>query len=97
MNQVSSGIASNANEQVNAPQKIRRLHLDRYIGVGAAILILAGGFTLTSSAFAQATQDTATCAANCKAEVPKCKDAGSSEELCDYDSKQCEKACSQSK
>jgi hypothetical protein len=91
MNQVSSGKASNADGQVNARQKVGRLLL-----AGAAILMLAGGFHVTSSTFAQA-EDTASCVTNCKAEVPKCKDSGSSEELCDYDSKQCEKACSEKK
>jgi hypothetical protein len=97
MNQVSSERASDAEGQVNLRQRIRGLLLDRHIRVGAAILMLAGGFNVTSSAFAQAPQDAASCIANCKAQEPKCKDDGSSEELCEYDSKQCQKACGESK
>ena len=96
MNQVSSERASDAEGQVNLRQRIRGLLLDRHIRVGAAILMLAGGFNVTSSAFAQA-QDAASCIEKCKAEEPKCKDNGSSEELCEYDSKQCQKACGESK
>jgi hypothetical protein len=91
MNQVIFGRASDADGQAAARQKVKGLLLG-----GAAILMLAGGFNVASSAFAQA-QDAASCVEKCKAEEPKCKDNGSSEELCDYDSKQCQKACRESK
>jgi hypothetical protein len=91
MNQVIFGRASDADGQAAARQRVKGLLLG-----GAAILMLAGGFNVASSAFAQA-QDTASCVEKCKAEEPKCKDNGSSEELCDYDSKQCQKACGESK
>jgi hypothetical protein len=94
MNEVSSGRASDAAARVSA----RRTHArwDRQIKVGAAILMLASGFHIASTAFARA-EDTASCIEKCKAEEPKCKDAGSSEELCEYDSKQCQKACGEAK
>lgn len=91
MNQVIFGRASDADGQAAARQKVKGLLLG-----GAAILMLAGGFNVASSAVAQA-QDAASCVEKCKAEEPKCKDNGSSEELCDYDSKQCQKACGESK
>jgi hypothetical protein len=91
MNQVIFGRASDADGQAAARQKVKGLLLG-----GAAILMLAGGFNVSSSAFAQA-QDAASCVEKCKAEEPKCRDNGSSEELCDYDSKQCQKACGESK
>jgi hypothetical protein len=96
MNQVSSGRASDAEGQVNARQERTYARWDRHIRLGAAILMLAGGFNVASSTFVRA-EDTASCVEKCKAEEPKCKDAGSSEELCEYDSKQCQKACGESK
>lgn len=96
MNQVSSGRASDAEGELNAHHGVRRLLSDRHLRAAAALLMLAGGFQIASSAIARA-EDAATCIQNCKAEEPKCKDAGSSEELCEYDSKQCQKACGESK
>ena len=94
MNDASSGKASDTIEKTTAGQPFGRFLSDRHIRIVAAILMLAGGFSVTSSAIAQ-TQDTASCIANCKAEEPRCKNNGSSEELCEYDSKQCQKACAQ--
>jgi hypothetical protein len=92
MNQVSSGKASKPNKR----QGLRHLLWDRHVRMGAAILLLAGGFHVTSGAFAQA-QDTASCVEKCKADQKQCLNDGSSEELCEYDSKACQKACSETK
>lgn len=69
--------------------------------LAAAFLMFAsfaGYSALTSSANAQTgqqAQSPAECAAKCDADEQKCLDAQSSEELCDYDKKQCKKACGQ--
>jgi hypothetical protein len=96
MIEVSPGRASHAGEQITARGWLVRLLSDRHIrvGVAAAILMLGGGITMTRSAYAQ---DTASCIDKCKAEQKQCLHNGSSEELCEYDSKQCQKACSQGK
>ena len=98
MIKVSSRRASDAEDQVNA--RTRRLLSAHLIGAAAAIFVLAGGVTITRSAHAQATQQAqspADCVEKCKADQKQCLSNGSSEELCDYDSKGCQKACNESK
>jgi hypothetical protein len=98
MIKVSSRRASDAEGQVKA--RARRLLSAHIIGAAAAIFVLAGGVTITSSAHAQATQQAqspADCVEKCKADEKQCLYNGSSEELCDYDSKGCQKACNERK
>jgi len=94
MIEVSPGSASDAGGQVTARGWLVRLLSDRHIRVAAAILMLGGGITITRSAYAQ---DSASCVEKCKADQKQCLHNGSSEELCEYDSKACQKACNQSK
>jgi hypothetical protein len=94
MIEVSSGRASDAEGHFSAGRRFVRLLSDRRIRVAAAILLLAGGFNITSRAYAQ---DSASCVEKCKADEKQCLHNGSSEELCDYDSKACQKACNASK
>jgi len=94
MIKVSSGRASDAEGHFSAGGRFVRLLSDRRIRVAAAILLLAGGFNITSRAYAQ---DSASCVEKCKADEKQCLHDGSSEELCDYDSKACQKACSAGK
>jgi len=65
------------------------------ITMAAAVLILAGYLNIPSNAYAQSSQDTASCIEKCKADEKQCVNNGSSEELCEYDSKGCQKACSE--
>ncbi|HTV33074.1 MAG TPA: hypothetical protein VME69_08220 [Methylocella sp.] len=60
-------------------------------GAFAALTLFVGSVALLSPAHAQ--EDAASCVAKCKAEYKQCIHDGSSQELCDYDSKQCQKAC----
>jgi hypothetical protein len=94
MIEVSPGRASDAREHVSARGWLVRLLSARHIKVAAAILILGGGFTTTRSAHAE---DATACIEKCKADEKQCLYNGSSEELCEYDSKGCQKACSESK
>jgi hypothetical protein len=73
------------------------LFSDHPITVASAVLMLAGYFNIPNSAYAQSSQDTASCIEKCKSDEKACLHNGSSEELCDYDSKQCQKACGESK
>jgi hypothetical protein len=73
-----------------------RLFSDHPITVATA-LILAGYLNIPSNAYAQSSQDTASCIEKCKADEKQCVRNGSSEELCEYDSKGCQKACSETK
>ncbi len=88
---VSSGRASTS---LDACGPFARLFSNHSVRIAAAALMLAGTFGAAGSAHAQATQDTASCIEKCKADEKACLNAGSSEELCDYDSKNCQKACS---
>lgn len=94
MIEVSPGRASDAGEHVSARGWLVRLLSDRHVSVAAAILMLGGGFTVTRSAYAQ---DATSCIEKCKADEKQCLYNGSSEELCEFDSKGCQKACSESK
>ena len=94
MIEVSSGRASDAEGQFCAGGRFVRLISDHRIRVAAAILLLAGGFNITGRAYAQ---DAASCVEKCKVDEKQCLHNGSSEELCDYDSKACQKACNASK
>ena len=93
MIEVSSWRACDAEGHFSAGGRFVRLLSDHRIRVAAAILLLAGGLTITGRAYAQ---DTASCVEKCKADEKQCIHDGSSEELCDYDSKGCQKACSAS-
>lgn len=97
MIQVSSGRASNARGHVTPRGRFVRLLSYHPAAVAAAILILASGFNMTSRAYAQPAESPADCVANCKAEAKQCIHNGSSEELCEYDDKMCQKACTESK
>ena len=69
---------------------LRLIYGPGFMGSFAALALFMGGSALVSSAHAQ---DAASCVAKCKADEKQCIHDGSSEELCDYDSKQCQKAC----
>ena len=56
MIEVSSGRASDAEGHFSAGGRFVRLLSDRRIRVAAAILLLAGGFNITSRAYAQTPQ-----------------------------------------
>ncbi|MGO9236174.1 MAG: hypothetical protein ACLP4V_19650 [Methylocella sp.] len=94
MIEVSSRRASDAEGHFGAGGLFVRLFSDRRIRMAAAISLLAGGFNITGRAYAQ---DAASCVEKCKADEKQCLHNGSSEELCDYDSKACQKACNASK
>ena len=70
--------------------------LRRYVRLFSVSRIVSG-FNITSRAYAQTTQSPADCVEKCKADEKQCLNNGSSEELCDYDSKACQKACTESK
>jgi len=95
MNNISSGRASIAG--FDACGLFVRLLSNHSIRVAAAVLMLAGGASVTSSAYAQSSEDAASCVEKCKADEKACLNNGSSEELCDYDSKGCQKACKEGK
>ena len=92
MIQVNSGRASNAERPMNSRL---RLLSDHPITVAATVLMLAVCFNIPSKVYAQSSQDTASCIDKCKSDEKSCLHDGSSEELCDYDSKRCQKACSE--
>jgi len=75
----------NGNQQPIFPRK-----LTRHLPLAAAMLVMAGGYLAPRFAYAE---DAASCIDKCKAEEKKCVHDGASEELCDYDSKNCQKAC----
>ncbi len=84
MKKDSSGRASTAEGRV----------ANRRMKLAGALFMVAGGFAVNSGAYAQASQDAASCVEKCKADEKTCLNNGSSEEMCDYDSKGCQKACS---
>ena len=92
MKEVSSGRASNAGEQLSTRRRFARQLAAHRVEVAAAFLLLAACFVATSYAYAQAPSP-AECIAKCKADEKQCLHNGSSEELCEYDSKTCQKAC----
>jgi hypothetical protein len=94
MIQFRSRRASDAGRQVIARGRFIRLFSDHLIGVAAAILLLAGGFNITGRAYAQ---NTASCVEKCTTDEKQCLHDGASEEMCDYDKKQCQKTCGESK
>jgi hypothetical protein len=97
MVQINSGRASCAERPMNLRLRFVHLLSDHPITVAATVLMLAVGFNFPSKAYAQSSQDTASCIDKCKSDEKVCLHNGSSEELCDYDSKQCQKACSEGK
>jgi len=97
MIQIHSGQASGAERPMNSRLRFVCLLLDHPIMVAATVLMLAAGFNFPGKVYAQSSQDTASCIDKCKSDEKVCLHNGSSEELCDYDSKQCQKACSQGK
>ena len=76
--------------EVRKVSNIRGAITERHVKVAVAALVLAGSFSFGRPAYAE---DTASCIAKCKAEEKQCVHNGSSEELCEYDSKGCQKAC----
>lgn len=90
MIQVSSGRAGG---HITPRGRFVRLLSDHPVAAAAALLLLASGFNPASRAYAQAAQSPADCVEKCKADAKQCLHDGSSEELCDYDSKLCQKAC----
>jgi hypothetical protein len=97
MNLVGAWKASDAEGRSNPLRRYARLFSISRTVVAAAILISAIGLNITSRAYAQTTQSPADCVAKCKADEKQCLNNGSSEELCDYDSKACQRACTESK
>lgn len=71
---------------------LRLIYGPGFIGSFAALVLFMGGSALMGPAYAQ---DAASCIAKCKGDEKACLHAGSSEELCEYDSKECQKACAQ--
>jgi hypothetical protein len=94
MIQINSGRAGCTERPTNSRLRFVHLLSDYPITMAATILMLAVGFSIPSKVYAQASQDTASCIDKCKSDEKVCLHNGSSEELCDYDSKQCQKACS---
>jgi hypothetical protein len=92
MIRIRSRRASDTEGNMNSRFWCVRLFSDHPITVVTA-LILAG--SIPSNAYAQSSQDTASCIEKCKADEKQCIRNGSSEELCEYDSKGCQKACSE--
>jgi len=97
MTQVSSGLASNNERPMNPRSGFVPLLSNHPITVAATVLMLAICFNFPSKVYAQSSQDSASCIEKCKSDEKTCLHNGSSEELCDYDSKQCQKACSEGK
>lgn len=93
MKELSPGRASAGGQDTGRGWLVRLLS-NQHIRVAAAILVLASGAMATRSAYAQ---DASSCVEKCKAEEKQCLNNGSSEELCDYDFKGCQKACTESK
>jgi len=96
MIQINSGRASYAESSMNSRLRFVHLFSDHPM-VTATVLMLAVGFNFPSKVYAQSSQDTASCIDKCKSDEKVCLHNGSSEELCDYDSKQCQTACSEGK
>jgi len=82
--------ASNARRSSNTRRRFIRLLSDHPIPMAATVLMLAVCVNIPSKVYAQ---DAASCIDKCKSDEKVCIHNGSSEELCDYDSKQCQKAC----
>lgn len=81
--------------KVNARWRFDGLFSDHPVMMTVAFLMLASCLNITTSAQAQTPPDaqSATCHENCAKEQAKCPELQTSEEMCDYDFKQCEKAC----
>lgn len=93
MIQVSSGRTAHAGSQLNARWRFVRLLSGDPLTMTMAILMLAGCLNIASSAHAQTATDPASCLENCDKEQAKCPELGTTEEMCEYDYKQCKKAC----
>jgi hypothetical protein len=94
MIQINSERSSCAEKPMNLRLRFVHKLSDHPITVAATVLMLAVGFNFPSNAYAQ---DTTSCIDKCKSDEKVCLHNGSSEELCDYDSKQCQRACSEGK
>lgn len=81
---------SNAGTTLDTRLRFIRLLSEHPIPIAATVLMLAVGFNIPSKANAQ---DAASCVDKCKSDEKACLYSGSSEELCDYDSKECQKVC----
>ncbi|HTV33375.1 MAG TPA: hypothetical protein VME69_09805 [Methylocella sp.] len=90
MLQGNSKRVSKAKKSSNSHLRFIDLLSDHPIIMAATILMLAACFNIPSKVYAQ---DAASCIDKCKSDEKVCLHNGSSEELCDYDSKQCQKAC----
>lgn len=81
---------TNAGTTLDTRLRFIRLLSGHPTPIAATVLMLAVGFNIPSKVYAQ---DAASCIDKCKSDEKACLHNGSSEELCDYDSKQCQKAC----
>jgi hypothetical protein len=97
MMKLNSARESNAERPGNLRLRFVPALSNHPIMMTATIFMLAVCFTSFGKAYAQSSQDSASCIEKCKADEKTCIHNGSSEELCDYDSKQCQKACSEGK
>lgn len=91
----NSGRASNSERSINSRLRFVHLLSDDPIAVAVTVLLLAVCFNIPGKVYAQSSQDTASCVEKCKSDEKTCLNNGSSEELCDYDSKQCQRTCSE--
>jgi hypothetical protein len=79
---------------INFSDEAWRLISGRHIRGAIAMLVFASSLSITSIANAQTDPESqAACEEKCSNEEKQCLNAQSSEELCDYDYKQCAKAC----
>ncbi|MCI0734830.1 MAG: hypothetical protein L0Y50_00895 [Beijerinckiaceae bacterium] len=95
MIQVSAEGANIATSRGSAFRRFAHLLSAPQIRAAGAILLFAGCLNLANSAQAQTpTEEPAmSCSDKCTHEQKKCLAALSTEELCEYDYKQCEKVC----
>lgn len=91
MNNLSSGGALHAGPRTIWPVLSRQIAMAAMLTFAGSLF--AGGLSVTTSVVAKAQESSAECMKKCKADERNCLDAQSSEELCDYDRKMCEKAC----
>jgi hypothetical protein len=94
---INSGQAARAERPRNSRSRFVHRLSEHPITVIATVLMLVVGFGIPNKVYAQASQDTASCIDKCKSDEKGCLHNGSSEELCEYDSKQCQKTCSEGK
>ncbi|MCI0465603.1 MAG: hypothetical protein L0Y57_01125 [Beijerinckiaceae bacterium] len=95
MIQVSAEGTGFATSRGSALRKLGQLLSVPHIKAAGAVLMFAGCLSLANSAQAQAPAEepAMSCSDKCTYEQKKCLAQLSTEELCEYDYKQCEKAC----